>query len=78
LERAAALIENLLINHPFIDGNKRTGYVLLRLYLIQNGLDISAPEQAKYEFIIAIAAGKYKFDDILMWLTSNTVTIGST
>lgn len=29
LEKAAALIESILINHPFVDGNKRTGYVLL-------------------------------------------------
>jgi death-on-curing protein len=31
LEKAAALIESILKNHPFIDGNKRIGYVLMRL-----------------------------------------------
>jgi death-on-curing protein len=31
IDKAAALIESILINHPFIDGNKRTGYILLRL-----------------------------------------------
>ena len=31
-EKGAALVESLLVNHPFIDGNKRTGYVLLRRY----------------------------------------------
>jgi death-on-curing protein len=30
LEKAAAIIESILINHPFMDGNKRTGYVLMR------------------------------------------------
>ncbi|MCX6238064.1 MAG: Fic family protein [Bacteroidia bacterium] len=33
LEKAAALIESILINHPFIDGNKRIGYTLMRLLL---------------------------------------------
>jgi len=38
LEKAAALVESILVNHPLIDGNKRTGYVLLRRYLIKMGL----------------------------------------
>ncbi|MDP4283215.1 MAG: Fic family protein [Bacteroidota bacterium] len=36
LHKAASLIESILINHPFIDGNKRTGYVLMRILLIDN------------------------------------------
>ncbi len=58
LEKAAALVESILINHPFIDGNKRTGYVLLRRYLLQNTTDIKTSEQQKYEFIISIASGE--------------------
>lgn len=34
VHKAASLIESILINHPFIDGNKRTGYVLMRILLI--------------------------------------------
>lgn len=41
-EKATALIESILINHPFIDGNKRTGYVLMRLLLMEAGWDIHA------------------------------------
>ena len=40
LEKGASLIESILVNHPFIDGNKRTGYTLLRLFLLQNAIDI--------------------------------------
>lgn len=50
LEKGASLIESILINHPFIDGNKRTGYTLLRLFLIQNRIDITASQDNKYEF----------------------------
>ena len=31
VQKAASLIESILVNHPFVDGNKRTGYVLMRL-----------------------------------------------
>ncbi len=34
IEKAASLIESILVNHPFVDGNKRTGYVLMRMLLI--------------------------------------------
>lgn len=78
LERAGALIESILINHPFVDGNKRTGYVLLRRYLIQNSLDINATEEQKFDLVIAIASGQIKFDDIVSWLKKYTVqTIGA-
>ena len=72
LEKAASLIESILVNHPFIDGNKRTGYTVLRLYLIQNGLDINASQDNKYEFVIDIASGTLKYEGILSWLKSNT------
>ena len=75
LDKAAALIESLLINHPFIDGNKRTGYTALRLFLMQHGLDFTASQTSRYDFVIAIAAGDLKFEGILLWLTDNTESI---
>jgi death-on-curing protein len=68
VEKAAAIIESILKNHPFIDGNKRTGYVLMRLLLIESGLDILATQDEKYEFVVAIAKGNYKFNDIAKWI----------
>ena len=43
--KAAALLESILINHPFIDGNKRTAYTIVRLFLLSNDLpsDIMFP-----------------------------------
>jgi len=74
IHKAAALIESILINHPFIDGNKRTGYVLMRMLLINKGLDIVASQQEKYEFVIDIAAGKTKHKEIIAWLNGHVVT----
>jgi death on curing protein len=74
IEKAASLVESILINHPFIDGNKRTGYTLLRLYLLQNGLDIVTSSDNKYEFIINIASGAFQYDKILEWLKTYVKT----
>jgi death on curing protein len=73
IHKAASLIESILINHPFIDGNKRTGYVLMRILLLTNELDIYATQQDKYDFVIGIASGQLKFDSIYDWLTRHTV-----
>jgi len=72
IHRAAALIESILINHPFIDGNKRTGYVVMRSFLISNGLDILATQDEKYQFVISIASGERKIEDIIEWLNFHT------
>ena len=68
LHKAASLIESILSNHPFVDGNKRTGYVVTRLFLNKHGLDIIASEDEKYDFVISVANGKFKFDQIFEWL----------
>lgn len=72
IQKAAALIESILINHPFVDGNKRTGYVLMRLLLIENSLDIHASQNEKYQFVNRIASGKSNFNDIIYWLEHHT------
>ena len=62
-------------NHPFIDGNKRAGYVLMRLYLMEHGLDISANQAEKYEFVNAIASGDLPFEEIVGWIDQHTANI---
>jgi len=56
-------------NHPFIDGNKRTGYVLARLLLLKSGLDIEATQEDKYNMVIAVSKGVWKFEHIRSWMT---------
>ncbi len=73
VDKAASLIESILINHPFIDGNKRTGYVLMRILLINDGLDIKATQEEKYEFVIDIATGQSKLEEIIDWLNFHVI-----
>ncbi len=68
IKKAAALLESIINNHPFVDGNKRTRYFLGRLYLLNNGMDIQANEKEKYEFVMSIASGQAAFDQIHRWL----------
>lgn len=71
-EKAAALGESLIINHPFIDGNKRTGAVAMSALLEDEGLIFSAEEEDFYNFVISISTREKKFDEIVEWLKKNT------
>lgn len=72
-EKAAALGESLIINHPFIDGNKRTGTVAMIALLEENGLRLSIDQDDLYNFVVSISTGEKKFEEIVEWLKENTV-----
>ena len=67
--KAAALIESLISNHPFLDGNKRVGYVIMRYFLLTNGFDIQATQSEKFEFVIKIAQNQLQFEQINSWIS---------
>jgi len=73
IEKAAALIESVIKNHPFLDGNKRTGYVLMRLILLEKGLDILANQDDKYDFVISVASGELSYDQIKGWIKNHII-----
>lgn len=72
-EKASAILESIIKNHPFIDGNKRTGYVLMRLILMQFGKDIIATQDEKYSFVIEVASGQIEFQGIVAWIKNQTI-----
>jgi death-on-curing protein len=69
IDKASAIFESIIINHPFIDGNKRIAYVLMRLTLIDNNLDITASQDEKYEMTISASKGIMRLDEIKQWLS---------
>ena len=72
-EKATAIIESIVKNHPFYDGNKRTGYVLMRLTLLQNNMDLKASQNEKYQFVKRIASGQLEYDQILDWIKKRII-----
>ena len=70
-EEAAALLESLLINHPFVDGNKRVAFAACDVFLRMNGYALAAEPDWLYQRIIAwIAATDERFVLIVRDLNS--------
>ena len=55
-------------NHPFIDGNKRTGFVAAELFLSLNGLNLGADDANCVITMLGVAAGEVSEDDFAAWL----------
>jgi death on curing protein len=70
---AAAYAFGIIKNHPFIDGNKRTAYVLCRTFLKLNGQDIDATEVEKYQTVVAVADGSLSEEGFAEWIRSKVV-----
>jgi death-on-curing protein len=70
-DKAAALLESIIVNHPFLDGNKRIGYTLMRLILLQYEMDIRSTQAEKFEMVMSVAKGEMKFEQIRTWIKSN-------
>lgn len=69
IEEAAALLESLAINHPFIDGNKRVAFAVTDTFLRINGRRITADSTVIYAKLIALFdAGDFNFDSLEKWL----------
>jgi len=73
-EKAAAIFESIIINHPFIDGNKRTAYMLLRITLHTFKHDVDATKTEKIDMALAASRGDIRFEEIRDWIESKLVT----
>lgn len=72
VEKAAAIMESIIVNHPFVDGNKRTGVLAAVTLLLEYSINLNAKEEALYNFVIDVSTGKAKYDDIVKWLKENS------
>jgi len=58
-EKAAALLQSLAINHPLVDGNKRTAWMCVVVFLDLNGVDMLEVDQDRaFDLMLDVAAGK--------------------
>ena len=72
-EKAAALLESIISNHPFLDGNKRLGFVLMKLILLEAGLSLSSVHGEVYKFIIKVASGEHDINSITNWIKFHVI-----
>jgi death-on-curing protein len=72
--KAAQMGYQLINNHPFFDGNKRTGIHIMFLFLLINGEKIAAADKEKIELGLNIAEGKINPPEISLWLDIHTET----
>jgi len=75
-EEAAALLESLVNNHAFVDGNKRVGFAAAHTFLLLNGFDLDVPSKAAFEFMIkAMSEGKFRFALLRGWIAEHLVPL---
>lgn len=72
-DKAAQLCYGIANNHPFTDGNKRTALHSMYVYLIINGIDITASQQEVENLIINVTAGNMTNTELAEWLRENTI-----
>ena len=72
IEEAAALLESLAINHPFIDGNKPVAFAITDTFLRINGSRFTIDSGAIYrKFMELFDTGKFRFDVLEEWMRAN-------
>ena len=73
VEKAAALGFSLICNHPFLDGNKRTGHAAMEVFLVLNGFEIAASAEEQEQTILRVAAGECPREALTEWLRRHVV-----
>ena len=71
VKKAAFLLYNLVTIHPLVNGNKRTAFELVRLFLRSNGFSLSAEVRESYRFLLEIASGKLSETEVESWVASH-------
>lgn len=71
VDLASAYIAGIIRNHPFIDGNKRTGFILGALFLELNGWTLTASEEDATRAVLGLAAGTLDESAFAAWMRAN-------
>ena len=74
LEKAAALGFSLILNHPFVDGNKRVGFGAMNLILKRNGQKVQAEIDEAEAMVLGVAAGEKSREELIEWLKERAVS----
>jgi death-on-curing protein len=70
-EKAASMCFSLVMNHPFIDGNKRIGHAAMETFLILNGCELNAHVDESESVILQLAAGQLQRKPFTNWVMAH-------
>jgi death-on-curing protein len=73
---AAAHAYGIVRNHPFADGNKRTGFSLALVFLLDNGFDFTGSDIETIEMVLELAAGRVTEDALAAWFRARLTPLG--
>ncbi|MBE9213696.1 type II toxin-antitoxin system death-on-curing family toxin [Plectonema cf. radiosum LEGE 06105] len=71
VDKASAIGFSLVMNHPFIDGNKRIGHAAMEVFLVMNGVEIDASVDEQESIFLSLASGKLNREAFTHWLKSH-------
>ena len=75
IDKAAAIGFSLIMNHPFIDGNKRIGHAAMEVFLVMNGWEIDASVDEQEAIILSLASGELAREAFTQWLKNHIKVI---
>ena len=68
LQKAVRLGYGLIMNHPFVDGNKRIGTHAMLVLLALNGIELRFEQEELSDEILTVASGTYNYEHLLQWV----------
>lgn len=74
-EKASALMFSLVLNHPFVDGNKRVGYAAAELFLWLNGYELQVDIDTAEEVVLSLAAGNFERESLTAWIQQHCIRL---
>ncbi len=73
ISKASALCFSLVMNHPFVDGNKRVGHAAMETFLILNRYEIEAPVDEQVQIFLDLAGGNLTREAFTNWLKRHVI-----
>ena len=73
--KAAAMVHSVINNHPMVDGNKRSAWVILNFFLVLNNRQLQSSQDNAYEFIMSIAEKRIELEEIAAWLEDHMIPL---
>lgn len=71
-EKTAALLDSLVNNHAFVDGNKRTGIVCTGIFMQMNGQELTATQEELENFTMLVATSHSSIRETIQWLENHS------